>query len=94
MWCVSKVLQYILYKEVSVRLTNHMVFFFLNKMKILVGVGLGRDLMCAYFQTYLVLVLMVRAQISPQPSLTLVNVNAPVVATTSWWLLFSAPVVA
>ena len=26
--------------------------------------------------------------------LTLVNVNAPVVATTSWWLHFSAPVVA
>ena len=25
---------------------------------------------------------------------TLVNVNAPVVATTSWWLHFSAPVVA
>ena len=24
---------------------------------------------------------------------TLVNVNAPVVATTSWWLHFSAPVV-
>ena len=27
-------------------------------------------------------------------SITLVNVNAPVVATTSWWLHFSAPVVA
>ena len=26
--------------------------------------------------------------------ITLVNVNAPVVATTSWWLHFSAPVVA
>ena len=26
--------------------------------------------------------------------LTLVNVNAPVVATTSWWLHFKAPVVA
>ena len=26
--------------------------------------------------------------------LTLVNVNAPVVATTSWWLHFSAPVAA
>ena len=26
--------------------------------------------------------------------LTLVNVNAPVVATTSWWLHFTAPVVA
>ena len=25
---------------------------------------------------------------------TLVNVNAPVVATTSWWLHFTAPVVA
>ena len=25
---------------------------------------------------------------------TLVNVNAPAVATTSWWLHFSAPVVA
>ena len=38
-------------------------------MKILVGVGLGRDLLGVYFQTYLVLVLMVRAPISPQPSL-------------------------
>ena len=28
------------------------------------------------------------------PLNTLVNVNAPVVATTSWWLHFSAPVVA
>ena len=28
------------------------------------------------------------------PSITLVNVNAPVVATTSWWLHCSAPVVA
>ena len=28
------------------------------------------------------------------PIITLVNVNAPVVATTSWWLHFSAPVVA
>ena len=27
-------------------------------------------------------------------NITLVNVNAPVVATTSWWLHFSAPVVA
>ena len=27
-------------------------------------------------------------------AITLVNVNAPVVATTSWWLHFSAPVVA
>ena len=27
------------------------------------------------------------------PCITLVNVNAPVVATTSWWLHFSAPVV-
>ena len=27
-------------------------------------------------------------------SITLVNVNAPVVATTSWWLHFSAQVVA
>ena len=27
-------------------------------------------------------------------STTLVNVNAPVVATTSWWLHFTAPVVA
>ena len=26
--------------------------------------------------------------------ITLVNVNAPVVATTSWWLHFSEPVVA
>ena len=26
--------------------------------------------------------------------LKLVNVNAPVVATTSWWLHFTAPVVA
>ena len=26
--------------------------------------------------------------------ITLVNVNAPVVATTSWWLHFTAPVVA
>ena len=25
---------------------------------------------------------------------TLVNVNAPVVATTNWWLHFTAPVVA
>ena len=28
------------------------------------------------------------------PIYTLVNVNAPVVATTSWWLHFSVPVVA
>ena len=28
------------------------------------------------------------------PRHTLVNVNAPMVATTSWWLHFSAPVVA
>ena len=28
------------------------------------------------------------------PYITLVNVNAPVVATTSWWLHFTAPVVA
>ena len=27
-------------------------------------------------------------------NITLVNVNAPVVATTSWWLHFTAPVVA
>ena len=30
----------------------------------------------------------------PNSSITLVNVNAPVVATTSWWLHFLAPVVA
>ena len=28
------------------------------------------------------------------PIVTLANVNAPVVATTSWWLHFTAPVVA
>ena len=28
------------------------------------------------------------------PVITLVNVNAPVVATTCWWLHFTAPVVA
>ena len=37
------------------------------------------------------LVFIIYAQIH---SFTLVNVNAPVVATTSWWLHFSAPVVA
>ena len=30
----------------------------------------------------------------PETGSTLVNVNAPVVATTSWWLHFTAPVVA
>ena len=35
-----------------------------------------------------------RILIFEQSLITLVNVNAPVVATTSWWLHFSAPVVA
>ena len=35
-----------------------------------------------------------RFENSKFPLPTLVNVNAPVVATTSWWLHFKAPVVA
>ena len=34
------------------------------------------------------------ADFSHHAIFTLVNVNAPVVATTSWWLHFTAPVVA
>ena len=37
---------------------------------------------------------MVTSRVPQGTVLTLVNVNAPVVATTSWWLHFSAPVVA
>ena len=46
-----------------------------------------------YFCTFLATVYM-RLKSYSQILITLVNVNAPVVATTSWWLHFTAPVVA
>ena len=39
-------------------------------------------------------IFMYKLRIVHRPMYTLVNVNAPVVATTSWWLHFTAPVVA
>ena len=58
------------------------VIFFIKEIKV------------QYYNMHYLYITRMKSRIHQAQRFTLVNVNAPVVATTSWWLHFTAPVVA